>query len=285
MPSKAFQGDHEHPWRFGFTLIELLVVIGIAAVLVGLLLPTLLGAREASRYAVCLSNLRQLGTALQSYSNDHQGYLVPIVRGTLGRETRYWVQILHDGRYLRPPVYTRKVYTGRSPPPVRGGALDCPSGATAFGWNVKYGDVREPGDDGCYQFHHIDTEGDPIGVSYSWYVLNGTKGNIWDYEGRYYCEPFRKWPAYHPSAPAAPVEPVDYRMHKMSMLRNKAELALAMDGAGLDDWLMARHFKRQYANFVFADGHAESVHWSRLPRSESEVNKYLGYPKFLLRPP
>lgn len=59
-------------WR-GFTLIELLVVMGIVVVLLGILLPSLAGARHAARRTVCLSNLRQIGTAIYSYANDNQG--------------------------------------------------------------------------------------------------------------------------------------------------------------------------------------------------------------------
>ena len=57
--------------RLAFTLVELLVVIGIIAVLIGILLPTLGRARESSRRSACLSNLRQLGMVLQMYANDY----------------------------------------------------------------------------------------------------------------------------------------------------------------------------------------------------------------------
>lgn len=57
----------------GFTLIELLVVISIMAVLLALLLPALASTRHASRRAICLANLRQLGVAIHAYSDDFEG--------------------------------------------------------------------------------------------------------------------------------------------------------------------------------------------------------------------
>ena len=60
-----------------FTLVELLVVIGIIAVLVGILLPALTRARSSANRAVCLSNQRQLATALLLYASENKGSIPP----------------------------------------------------------------------------------------------------------------------------------------------------------------------------------------------------------------
>ena len=60
--------------RQGFTLVELLVVIGIIAVLIAVLLPVLSKARETANRTVCLSNVRQLYSAILFYCKDNKNY-------------------------------------------------------------------------------------------------------------------------------------------------------------------------------------------------------------------
>jgi prepilin-type processing-associated H-X9-DG protein/prepilin-type N-terminal cleavage/methylation domain-containing protein len=78
-----------------FTLIELLVVVAVIALLVGILLPSLAGARESARQAVCSSNLRQIGVAAAAYASSNDGYYCS--GGWDNRQTRSWGPLREAG--------------------------------------------------------------------------------------------------------------------------------------------------------------------------------------------
>jgi prepilin-type N-terminal cleavage/methylation domain-containing protein/prepilin-type processing-associated H-X9-DG protein len=67
--------------RSGFTLIELLVVMSIIVILAGILFPIFARVREKARQTSCLSNMRQIGMALQMYIGDHGERLPSYIQG------------------------------------------------------------------------------------------------------------------------------------------------------------------------------------------------------------
>jgi prepilin-type N-terminal cleavage/methylation domain-containing protein len=74
--------------RRAFTLVELLVVIGIIAVLISILLPSLNRAREAAKRTACLSNLRQLSDVFKLYGVQYKD-ATPIGYSNASRQVSY----------------------------------------------------------------------------------------------------------------------------------------------------------------------------------------------------
>src|SRR4051812_40647038 len=124
----------------GFTLVELLVVVGIIALLMGMLLPSLSKAREQSRTVTCLSNLRQIVQACHNYSSEHQGYVIPAQWDQTAANTRptsdtlqgdeAWCNVLVNLKYAQAPDgsvgWTVKLG------PQRRSIFFCPSGNDDF---------------------------------------------------------------------------------------------------------------------------------------------------------
>src|SRR5688572_2367822 len=84
----------------GFTLIELLVVIGIIAILIGILVPTLSRARQSAGQLRCLSILRQFLVADQMYLNDWNGFHLPASVGNTAEASNMWTANVHFRRAL-----------------------------------------------------------------------------------------------------------------------------------------------------------------------------------------
>src|SRR5438045_2253444 len=96
--------------RRGFTLIELLVVIAIIAILAAILFPVFAQARDKARQAVCLSNCKQLGTAIIMYTQDYDEVLP---QGYNGPSKNSW------GKVTVPYVKNTDIFTCPSAPQIK----------------------------------------------------------------------------------------------------------------------------------------------------------------------
>lgn len=123
--------------RRAFTLIELLIVVSILALLVSILLPALSHAREITRAAICMSNLRHWGVGLNCYMAEYNGYIPHRGQGiqkvTQIDRTGDWFNALP--RYVNEKPYSTLYYAGCKPAPGDKSMFICPSAEFPAGWN------------------------------------------------------------------------------------------------------------------------------------------------------
>jgi prepilin-type N-terminal cleavage/methylation domain-containing protein/prepilin-type processing-associated H-X9-DG protein len=141
--------------RRGFTLIELLVVIAIIAILAAILFPVFAQAREKARQVSCLSNLRQMSTAVAMYVQDYEAYPV----------------------YSYPSPSNERWHTILQPYVKNTGVFVCPSSAfqryhfrnMGYGYNYQYlaRDVSRGGP-GSVGESAIEYPADTIAIADSW---------------------------------------------------------------------------------------------------------------------
>jgi prepilin-type processing-associated H-X9-DG protein/prepilin-type N-terminal cleavage/methylation domain-containing protein len=144
----------------GFTLVELLVVVGIIAILIALLLPTLRKAREAADRTKCMSNLRQVGMVMQMYRSENRNMFFPAGNhgywdDPAGRALNPWHPLAYWGVAYLPYATRTGAYDGRDAEGVTQPGREmwrCPSS----------GPFRDPG--------YSDQEKQPCAFGLNWEV-------------------------------------------------------------------------------------------------------------------
>ena len=111
-----------------FTLIELLVVIAIIAILAAILFPVFAQARDKARQATCLSNLKQMGTAIMMYTQDHDETLPGGINNGLP-SNRTWMHV------IEPYTKNRAVFVCPSAPDLTP-AVTTGNGTGGYGANM-----------------------------------------------------------------------------------------------------------------------------------------------------
>jgi prepilin-type processing-associated H-X9-DG protein len=246
-----------------FTLVELLVVIGIIATLIAILMPALQKARQAAQTTVCLSNLRQITAAAIAYTNDNNGYILPIDWGAV----QYcWAGMLVDGGYLRVPS------TPNLSDPSFGGAsvFRCPSGSTDFpvnSWvaaaNPQWSPTNgyDPRGAGGTRTSLITSSGF-VDV---WYSINGNAGS---YGGASWTlSPCHRVIGDDTVGGTIPGETY---LCKIGQIPNSASMAFVFDASYDNVYnnsarINARHGGALTTNVSFFDGHAETLPRNTLP--------------------
>ena len=255
--------------RPAFTLVELLVVIGIIALLISILLPSLAAAREQGNTVKCLSNLRQLAQAAQMYTSQYKGYHVPadlvdakFVPTGISYQSDYnesWTTILVAEKLLTYPDTTDS-----KNPPVVDNVLRCPSGilemsAVTF-VNPNLPTSREDAQ-GAMAICFTSTRLLPGKHVFSWYGINSASNPAT-------LTPYSRLTINTAGAVTG--------IRKANQVRNPSEMVFLFDGVGgVNYWSMnanrinARHNKKKITNIAFVDGHAESLWTKDLPGGSS----------------
>lgn len=151
----------------GFTLVELLVVIGIIAVLLGILIPTLGRAREQANRAACSSNLRTLAEAFIMYTNENKGWLpaTGMGDGRLPHDWFYWDKTRNNGGSAIGPYLVsnlRRDALPSDPPAIKEEIFRCPSDDWTF--RIRRSDPSDSS--GPYKYSYVVNYWIGSGVEY-----------------------------------------------------------------------------------------------------------------------
>lgn len=248
----------------GFTLIELLVVIAIIAILAAILFPVFASAKEAGRKSTCLSNQKQLVTALGLFAEDHKGKLPCAFfndrDSAFGRGTpAQWKAC------VRPYIRTSKVFL-------------CPSDKDAFKYKSVWQNAAPSAQvydcAASYRFNNTLVDRDSIGypaIPFSLSSVVKSTGLILVCESQAYPSPIP------PGTPPDQVSNLEFNQvaaYAQTLEMAQAQIYPSMRNAMSCPVPFERHSGG--SNYGFADGHVKWMKWQEtwLPSNSTAGPNY-----------
>jgi len=244
--------------RRAFTLIELLIVIVIIGLLAAMLVPSVMSALREAQIVQCKANLKQIATAVISYTTDNQGTIPPTRLKTEGDQYLYWCNLLARRDLPAQNMASADADTPRATRTV----LICPAAEldqVSLEENAASLAGAEPDWDIVQGWFRVGNDDRKTDCSYYW---NGYVGTNSAHR--------RRFPSLSvdPDDPQTGMGKFDY--HNISEISHRSEMAMITDGvfwqneeANRLGCIAARHHgsegPRRSTNIAFYDCHVETM--------------------------